>query len=145
MPGLCHPLGGSGNSQEQKRNSYGGPDPVDTGYLVGLGTGGLGMETPYARPRVAPTLSLQMAGRGHGRFRPRISPTLAQLSLLLFPHSGDFDLPFFPHPLPPRAESKLLLHAPGVLFPPIFFCGSCHGNQERSCTLLSRGWGAVGG
>ena len=26
-----------------------------------------------------------------------------------------------PHPLPPRAESELLLHAPGVFFPPKFF------------------------
>ena len=47
-----------------------------------------------------------------------------------------------PHPLPPRAESKLLLHAPGV-FSPQILCVSLHGNQEASCTLFpwDTGWG----
>lgn len=46
---------------------------------------------------------------------------------------------------PPRAESTLFLHAPGVFYPQIL-CGSRYGNQEPSCTVFplqegGRGWG----
>lgn len=76
-------------------------------------------------------------------------PTLVWLSLTAFSSSGDAD-PRSPapptHTPPPRAESKLLLHAPGC-FSPQIFCGSRHGNQEPSCTLFPQdtGWGGVGG
>lgn len=86
---------------------------------MGVRSGGLDWETPCAGAGVVPTLSpfRWLAGAMEGS---SLGCHLPWPSSLAFSSPGDSDPLFSSHFLPPRAESKFLLHAPGV-FPPKFF------------------------
>lgn len=120
---LC---GGPTQSQPQGFWVPSDPGGEHAAAQVGLGSGGLDLEALQQSQGCPHPLPLRSYRKVPGL---QTAPSLARL---------------FQLPPPPKAESTLFLHAPGVFYPQIL-CGSCYGNQEPSCTVFplqegGRGW-----
>lgn len=110
---------------------------------MGIRSGGLDWETPCAGAGVVPTLSpfRWLAGAMEGS---SLGCHLPWPSSLAFSSPGDSDPLFSSHFLPPRAESKFLLHAPGVFSPPNFFFVAVAMATKNSAVLYFLGPQDVG-